>query len=98
MDAFSIRPRTPNKPRRIAVVEATVVEVDPVYHSGTLRINEPFRTQVGFGYLLFDNREVMTEPNPLTVGRQVLAEVWTPQKLPGKHEARNVWCYAIEEE
>lgn len=77
---------------RIAVVDAVVVDVN-AFGSGTLKIYEPLRSQLGFGYALFDDDEVQTLPMILTVGREVRCEVWTPVKVPGKHHARNIWVY-----
>jgi hypothetical protein len=87
--------------RQIAVVDAVVIRVDDFYKSGTLKILEPLRAQLGFGYILFEDSEVQTLPlGPLPVGRLVNCEVWTPTRTnagtPGKHHARNIHVYAEE--
>ena len=87
--------------RKIAVVNAVVIRVDQKYKSGTLKILEPLRSQLGFGYLLFEDSEVQTLPlGPLPAGRIVNCEVWTPTRTyaitPGKHHARNIHVYQEE--
>lgn len=81
--------------RQIGVVDATVVEVNPEYKSGLLRIEEPERSQIGIGYIIFNDNEVATLPLVVTVGRQCRCEVWS-QKVYRKYEARNLWFYVDE--
>jgi hypothetical protein len=81
----------------LAVVDAIVVEVSEGGDSGTLRIFEPLRSQLGFGYAIFSNREVQTLPMVLTPGRQVRCEIWSATRVPGRAHARNVWVFTEEE-
>jgi hypothetical protein len=75
--------------RQIAVIDGLVVEVDKEQWSGTVRIFEPLRSELKFGYAIFCDDDVVTM-SKLTVGRQVRAELWTPTRTPGKHHLRNI--------
>jgi hypothetical protein len=81
---------------QIAVCDATVIEVEPLGRYGKLRVDEPTRSELGFGYLIWSDNEVQTLPMVLTKGRQVRCEVWTPNQDPGRHIARNIWVFAEE--
>ena len=82
--------------RCIAVADCIVVEMNKEYKSGVVRIFEPVRSELGFGYATFNDSEVMTLPLIVTVGRQCRCEIWN-QVRTLRHEARNLWFYAEED-